>query len=54
MIIKEIILLTNDIAAAENFYAKKSELAVVHKFDTHISFSAGNSILINTHLPGYT
>jgi catechol-2,3-dioxygenase len=45
MIIKELTLLTNNLAATEEFYTKILELPLLAKSATNISFSAGHSTL---------
>lgn len=45
MIIKELTLLTNNLAATEEFYTKKLSFPILNKSNNHISFSVGHTIL---------
>ena len=45
MIIRELTLLTNNLASTEEFYAKKLAFPVLDKSNTRISFSIGHTIL---------
>ena len=45
MIIKELTLLTNNLASTEEFYTKKLAFPILDKSNTRISFSIGHTIL---------
>lgn len=45
MVIKKLHLLTNNLVSTEEFYTKVLEFTIVDKSESHISFSAGHTVL---------